>query len=290
VISQSRNIDLNSVSSILFGLLVDMNATMRRIDLLCKLGGPLFVSLLTIPSPSFAAWFLAGFNFISFPFEYFFILVVHKQFPDLETKAPRHDTAPKHFLGQVLEWPQRTLSSWKTYYNSPLFLASLALCILYFTVLSFGGIPLIKFSNFRLHDRFPLPIFRFFYSPDCRLESDCSINRHRRNFPLTPSYPLHRFHPHRNLVPLLANNSPHPRHHCNLPPPLTRPPRRPPSNLRVPLPPWSLGLRSLRAISRATRNRSHHPRRILHHRSSTPKYIRFTPVYVHYYFCETRDV
>src|SRR5438105_2959337 len=120
-----------------------MNATMRRIDLFCKLAGPLFVSVLTIPSSSFAAWFLAGFNFISFPFEYFFILVVHKQFPDLGNKPPRQDIIHQHFFRQVLQWPQRTLASWKIYYNSPLFLASLALCILYFTVLSFGGMYLL---------------------------------------------------------------------------------------------------------------------------------------------------
>jgi iron-regulated transporter 1 len=122
-----------------------MNATMRRIDLFCKLAGPLFVSVLSIPSPSFAAWFLAGSNFISFPFEYFFILVVYKRFPDLANKPPQPENAS--FIQRLVQWPQRTISSWKTYYNSPVFLASLALCILYFTVLSFGGIPMSGASN-----------------------------------------------------------------------------------------------------------------------------------------------
>ena len=138
MISQSRNIDLNSIY--LVGVLtVDMNATMRRIDLFCKLAGPLFVSLLTIRSSSFTALFLAGSNLISFPFEYYFILVVHKRFPNLAIKppAPAHISQP--FVRQILQWPHRTMSSWKTYYRSPLFSASLSLCILYFTVLSFGG-------------------------------------------------------------------------------------------------------------------------------------------------------
>ena len=119
---------------------LDMNAIMRRIDLFCKLAGPLFVSVLTVPSDSFAAIFLASSNMLSLPFEYYFILVVHRRFPDLAHKS----IPPEHILQpvrrQLLQWPQRTLSSWKIYYRSPLFHASLSLCILYFTVLSFGGI------------------------------------------------------------------------------------------------------------------------------------------------------
>lgn len=245
MISQSRDIDLNSMSLIVFGLLLDMNATMRRIDLFCKLAGPLFVSVLTIPSPSFAAWFLAGFNFLSFPFEYLFILVVHKQFPDLGNKPPRQDIIPQHFFRQVLQWPQRTLTSWKTYYNSPLFLASLALCILYFTVLSFGGRCLLFCSDFRLNDCFPLPIFQFLNPPDCRIKSDCSNNRHHRDFPLTPFNPLHRPYSLRHLVPVLANDSPNTRRNSHLPSAFPHPPRSPPSNLRFHLPSRPMGLRSL---------------------------------------------
>jgi solute carrier family 40 (iron-regulated transporter), member 1 len=113
---------------------------MRRIDLFCKLAGPLFVSVLTIPSPAFAALFLAGSNLVSLPCEYYFIYVVHKRFPELAVKPPSQDHVPVPFLGRVVQWPRRTLLSWKTYYRSPLFAASLSLCILYFTVLSFGGI------------------------------------------------------------------------------------------------------------------------------------------------------
>jgi len=123
---------------------VDMNAVMRRIDLFCKLAGPLFVSVLTIPSASFAAIFLAASNILSLPFEYSFILVVHKHFPDLAHKPAPPERIRQPLLRHFLQWPQRTLSSWKIYYRSPLFSASLSLCILYFTVLSFGGIPIFK--------------------------------------------------------------------------------------------------------------------------------------------------
>lgn len=116
-----------------------INAVMRRIDLFCKLAGPLFVSLLTIRSSAFTAIFLACSNLGSFPFEYFFILVVHRRFPALAVKPPRSSTIPIPLIRSISEWPGRTFSSWKIYYGSPLFTASLALCILYFTVLSFGG-------------------------------------------------------------------------------------------------------------------------------------------------------
>jgi solute carrier family 40 (iron-regulated transporter), member 1 len=113
---------------------------MRRIDLFCKLAAPLFVSLLTIPSSSFASLFLAASNVISFPFEYFFIVIVHGRFPALGNKSvPPQNHGSQNLIRQVLQWPQQTFSSWKIYYRSPLFLASLALSMLYFTVLSFGG-------------------------------------------------------------------------------------------------------------------------------------------------------
>jgi len=146
VISKSRGIDLSSTSRS-SSINLDMNAVMRRIDLFCKLAGPLFVSVLTIPSASFAAIFLASSNILSLPFEYYFIHVVHKRFPDLADKPapPEHMRQP--LIRQFLQWPQRTLLSWKIYYRSPLFSASLSLCILYFTVLSFGGNHVLNFAN-----------------------------------------------------------------------------------------------------------------------------------------------
>jgi iron-regulated transporter 1 len=108
---------------------------MRRIDLFCKLAGPLFVSVLTLRSTAFAAVFLAVSNVISLPFEYWFILVVYKRFPDLAVKSFQ-----EHTPNRPLQWPKKTYSSWKVYYQSSVFAASLALCILYLTVLSFGGI------------------------------------------------------------------------------------------------------------------------------------------------------
>src|SRR5271169_4838018 len=131
----------------IYVLTADMNATMRRIDLFCKLAGPLFVSLLTIRSSSFTALFFAGSNLVSLPFEYYFIRLVHKRFSDLAVKPPSPVQTSQPLFRQIVQLPNRTISSWKTYYSSPLFSASLSLCILYFTVLSFGGTPFAFRAN-----------------------------------------------------------------------------------------------------------------------------------------------
>ena len=190
MISRSRKIDLNSPSFIA-ELMVDLNATMRRIDLFCKLAGPLFVSLLTIASSPFAALLLAASNVVSLPFEYVFILVVHNRFPDLAIKPLPSQTSP--LIRRIVEWPKRTLHSWIVYYNSPLFLASFALCILYFTVLSFGGMTLICSTYARFHDRLLISIFRVSDSPYCWSSGHSGNNGHRGNLRLSSHNSSSRF-------------------------------------------------------------------------------------------------
>jgi hypothetical protein len=207
VISQSQNIDLNSMSFVC-SLIVDMNATMRRIDLFCKLAGPLFVSLLTIRSSSFAALFLTGTNLVSFPFEYCFILIVHKRFPALAIKPPRSAQTSPPFIRQIIQWPLMTFSSWKIYYRSPLFSASLSLSILYFTVLSFGGSLRCLTPNSRLDDCVSLPIFGLFNPPNRRTPSYRRHRRNNRNLPLCTRNPSNRSGKSRNMVFIMANNFP----------------------------------------------------------------------------------
>jgi len=179
---------------------------MRRIDLFCKLAGPLFVSLLTIPSSSFAALFLAGSNFLSLPFEYYFILIVHKRFPPLGTKSPRPTQTSLPLIRLILQWPHRTLSSWNIYYRSPLFSASLALCILYFTVLSFGGKLDSLLANSRVNDCVSLAIFQFFSPPHRRITSHRRRRRNNRNFPLSTINTKNWSSKSSNMVFIVANN------------------------------------------------------------------------------------
>jgi hypothetical protein len=182
---------------------------MRRIDLFCKLAGPLFVSLLTIKSSSFAAVFLAASNVASLPFEYLFIRFVYKRFPDLAVK-PQRPSLPlaERFLTKVIDFPRRTISSWKIYYRSPLFLASFALCTLYFTVLSFGGIPLVRRANCRFNDRVPVPVLGLLDSPDCWSACNC---RHRwisGYVCCSTSHTCHRSCSGRIMVVVVANCDP----------------------------------------------------------------------------------
>lgn len=52
---------------------LELNARMRRIDLICKLVGPLFIALVDGASTKAAIWVTAGSNLIALPIEYFAI-------------------------------------------------------------------------------------------------------------------------------------------------------------------------------------------------------------------------
>ena len=49
---------------------LELNASMRRIDLLCKLAGPLFIALIDGASTTIAIWIILALNAVSFLIEY----------------------------------------------------------------------------------------------------------------------------------------------------------------------------------------------------------------------------
>lgn len=125
-----------------------MNARMRRIDLFCKLMGPLTISLVTLASTEIAIWTTLGMNLASVFVEYIFIEQVYRRVRGLE-RAVENDAASRNttsdqrrtgstllcgILHQVLP-----VESLPFYFRHPAFLASFALSLLYFTVLSFSG-------------------------------------------------------------------------------------------------------------------------------------------------------
>ncbi|KAF3763979.1 putative iron-regulated transporter [Cryphonectria parasitica EP155] len=130
-----------------------MNARMRRIDLFCKLVGPLTISLVAIASTEIAIYTTLGMNVASVLVETIFIEQVYKRVRGLErTRGP---TAPTSEVeggsnhGPRLA-PTRTvlykvinsvlpIESLPFYFRHPAFLPSFALSLLYFTVLSFSG-------------------------------------------------------------------------------------------------------------------------------------------------------
>ncbi|OBZ67030.1 Solute carrier family 40 member 2 [Grifola frondosa] len=138
--------------------LTTINTHMRRIDLLCKLLAPLFVSLLTAAaSYKFAAYFLCGVEIVCMAFELPWIAIVYRRFPALidaqkskessaQQRREEHRTTERHpavllsslriRLGAGIK---RTVIDWKEFSHQPIFLSSLAISCLYLTVLSFDG-------------------------------------------------------------------------------------------------------------------------------------------------------
>lgn len=120
-----------------------MNAQMRRIDLFCKLVGPLAIALIDGLSPRIAVLLTLGLNATSMTAEYGLIARVYRSVPDLQ----EHGTAEEEDGTQV----NRSLSTkaragcidaglgLKAYITSAAFLPSFSLSLLYLTVLSFSG-------------------------------------------------------------------------------------------------------------------------------------------------------
>ncbi|KAM3500618.1 hypothetical protein MY11210_009491 [Beauveria gryllotalpidicola] len=112
-----------------------VNARMRRIDLLCKLLGPLAISMIATISTRFAIGATLAMNVAS----------VYKSVPALQHDStalpPMQNGAPtsvaarfKAFLAAIVP-----VASFADYFRHSAFLPSLSLSLLYLTVLSFSG-------------------------------------------------------------------------------------------------------------------------------------------------------
>ncbi|KAB5533434.1 Ferroporti-1 [Coniochaeta sp. 2T2.1] len=131
-----------------------LNARMRRIDLLCKLLGPLAIASIAVASTAAAIWVTLGVNLLSILPEYICIAQVYKNTPSLhrpsQTPAGDHNppTSPPPLpapppstttifspISRIIPLP----SSLSHYLYHPAFLPSISLCLLYLTVLSLSG-------------------------------------------------------------------------------------------------------------------------------------------------------
>ncbi|PYH87922.1 hypothetical protein BO71DRAFT_404247 [Aspergillus ellipticus CBS 707.79] len=121
----------------------DLNASMRRIDLFCKLVAPVVISVIDGLSTRLAIWVVLGVNVLSVGGEYFAIAMVYTAVPQLERRWDTDDEAqdgraiPRSFSLQ--RCIRNAAAPWREYISSPVFLASFALSLLYLTVLSFGS-------------------------------------------------------------------------------------------------------------------------------------------------------
>lgn len=128
-----------------------LNSQMRRIDLLCKLVGPLAIALVDGYSTIIAIGVVAGMNGSSTLIEYFAIAKVYYLLPALRERPDVSDHTNSDPTG-VLEGPAKwrlgrlCVAQVRSIYNAvsnytshPVFPPSMALCLLYLTVLSFSG-------------------------------------------------------------------------------------------------------------------------------------------------------
>jgi iron-regulated transporter 1 len=133
----------------------ELNSTMRRIDLLCKLLAPVGIGLIDGYSTKLAIWVVFFQNAISVLVEYYAIAHVYAAVPALgHGKSCPSPSDPCETPAMELQQPTvaspRTPPSflsnltshmlpWKNYLQNPAFLASFSLSLLYLTVLSFAS-------------------------------------------------------------------------------------------------------------------------------------------------------
>lgn len=132
-----------------------LNARMRRIDLFCKLFGPLTISLIDGASTTVAIFVTLGMTCMSVLIEYFTIAAVFRMVPALQRTTTESSPTPEQLpsanetnqlsLHKIIDFAQSAasnllpLNSIPYYFQHPAFLPSISLSLLYFTVLSFSG-------------------------------------------------------------------------------------------------------------------------------------------------------
>ncbi|EJD51063.1 hypothetical protein AURDEDRAFT_150121 [Auricularia subglabra TFB-10046 SS5] len=120
--------------------LTRLNTILRRVDLVCKLLAPLFVSALTSTlEPAVAVGTLLAIAGVCFVFEVGWIGVVYRSFPALQHPASRSESGPAEANESFLQGLRTHFEDWKAFVQMPVFLSSLAISFLYFTTLSFDG-------------------------------------------------------------------------------------------------------------------------------------------------------
>ncbi|KAK0384140.1 hypothetical protein NLU13_8229 [Sarocladium strictum] len=124
-----------------------LNAQMRRIDLMCKLFGPLFIALIDGFSTKIAILVNLGMNLASVVIEYFAIAQVYHDVPGLQStkrNAGRRavdSDGPwyRNIPTRARELARTTIADHGFFFHHTAFQASMAGALLYLTVLSFNG-------------------------------------------------------------------------------------------------------------------------------------------------------
>ncbi|TQN71685.1 Solute carrier family 40 member 1 [Colletotrichum shisoi] len=130
-------------------VLADLNAQMRRIDLLCKLLAPLFIALVDGFSTEIAIVVNFAMNMASVVVEYYAIARIYDEDPSLQEQKRKPDAelpsttedAPSSARPGRKMWQlfRKSASDFGFYFGHRAFLPSFAGSLLYLTVLSFAG-------------------------------------------------------------------------------------------------------------------------------------------------------
>ncbi|EUC66167.1 iron-regulated transporter, putative [Rhizoctonia solani AG-3 Rhs1AP] len=126
-------------------VLLKLNTTLRRIDLVCKLVAPLFVSLLTSTiGYTYSAVALLSISLGTAIFEIMFVGVTYKRFPALAIPRPLSEETCMRWsingVGKATgDWGHQQVKGWIEFIRHPIFLSSLSIALLYFNVLSFNS-------------------------------------------------------------------------------------------------------------------------------------------------------
>eukprot|EP00993_Chasmostoma_nieuportense_P001400 NODE_2286_length_1222_cov_31.224658_g2174_i0.p1 GENE.NODE_2286_length_1222_cov_31.224658_g2174_i0~~NODE_2286_length_1222_cov_31.224658_g2174_i0.p1 ORF type:complete len:395 (+),score=96.83 NODE_2286_length_1222_cov_31.224658_g2174_i0:175-1185(+) len=121
------------------GALSDLNATMRRIDLLCKILAPMLSGALSSQwSPNVCISVIIALNLVSYPIQ---VLTLRRVYADHIVLHTRRTDIFLEEAAQLLPSdPPSMVNDWKVYAESPAFLASLAYSLLYASVINWGSI------------------------------------------------------------------------------------------------------------------------------------------------------
>jgi iron-regulated transporter 1 len=119
--------------------LASINSVFRTIDLTCLVLAPLLAGILFDVSLKLTAVFIGAWNLISVCLEYFLLVRIYHEYPDLARKEHLENVSSTEKVG-FGQRVRKTLWSWKMYYQHPVRNAGLALSLLYMTVLGFDNI------------------------------------------------------------------------------------------------------------------------------------------------------
>lgn len=125
--------------------LPNVNAMFRRIDLACKLLAPVaFALVLQFAGLTRSLILVTAWNALSLIPESFLTQLIYRRIPELS--IPKVNSEQREIKSNPLS---QVFSGWKAYFEQPIFRSSLAYVLLYFTVLSPGGVmtAYLEFAN-----------------------------------------------------------------------------------------------------------------------------------------------